>query len=265
MKIVCLIKFIPDVEGILYDSKRHVLVRENIEMVLNPDDRAVLALALKLKKNKPEIRIEIISMAPLTILDKFEDLLRLDIDKGTLISDRLYIGSDTYVTSKIIGTYLKKTQYDVILCGTHTLDGDTAHVPAQLADDLGLNHMSHIIGFKDEELEKGAVDVTVELESSIADFKVKLPAVLGISKESKFKLPFVRYDDLELDVSHKVKIINNDEIGFAEEEVGIIGSLTKVSKTWQPTLTKKEQMVLRDDDESIELIVQFLEKEGYLS
>jgi len=208
--------------------------------------------------------VEIVSMAPLSILDKFKDLLRLGVDYGVLISDPLYIGSDTYVTSQIIGAYLKKVQYDVILSGTHSLDGDTAHVPAQLANILGLNQMSHIIGFGEDELGLETAKVTVELEDSIADFQIKYPAILGVSKESKYKLPFVRYDDLDLNVDHKMEILTNEGLGFSKEEVGAVGSLTKVSKTWQPQLLKRSQVVVSDLNEGIEEVIQFLEKEGYL-
>jgi electron transfer flavoprotein beta subunit len=264
MKILCLIKFVPDIDNFLYDYEQNVLVRENVNMVVNPDDRAALAFALKLKKSRADVEIEIVSMAPLGILEKFKELLRLQVDYGTLISDKMYVGSDTYVTSKIIGAYLKKTKYDVILSGTHSLDGDTAHVPAQLAECLGLAHMSHIIRFNEDGLVKGMGYITVELEDEIADFRVELPAVLGVSRESKYKLPFVRYDDLESSVSHKMRIVTNEELGFSKDEVGITGSLTKVARTLQPQLITKEQVVVSNDDKGIETVYQFLKNEGYL-
>lgn len=126
MKIICLIKFIPDVDNFTYDYEKNVLVRENVKLILNPEDACALAFALRIKEKNHETFVEIVSMAPQSTIPLIEDLLRLNVDKATLISDKLYVGSDTYVTSKIIAKYLRKEEYDFILTGSHSLDGDTA-------------------------------------------------------------------------------------------------------------------------------------------
>jgi electron transfer flavoprotein beta subunit len=50
MKIVCLIKFIPDVEDFKYDHERNVLIREKMNQILNPEDAVAVAFALNVKK-----------------------------------------------------------------------------------------------------------------------------------------------------------------------------------------------------------------------
>lgn len=264
MKIACLLKFIPDVDNFVYDHKRNVLVRENVNLIINPDDACALAYALKVKKSRPDITVEVITMAPLGIRERLKELLRLHVDKAVLISDRQYSGSDTYITSRIIGRYLERTQYDLILCGTHSLDGDTAHVPVQLAELLGLNHMSHIIRFEEDGFADGYGVFESDLEDRIVKFQVKLPAVLGVGKESKYKLPFARYADLNMEVDDKLTVMTNEELGFAKDEVGLEGSLTKVAKTCQPQLSKKGKVIVKNDDEGIETVFQFLTEKGYI-
>ncbi|MDZ7794147.1 MAG: hypothetical protein U5P10_10785 [Spirochaetia bacterium] len=144
MKIICVVKIVPDVDSFAYDYENNTLIREHIRMVLNPDDACALAFALKVKASRPDCSIEVVTMGPQSVRPHVEDLLRLDTDRGTIISDPAYRGSDTYVTSKILARYLSSRQFDVLFTGSHALDGDTSHVPAQIGEELGLEQMSGI-------------------------------------------------------------------------------------------------------------------------
>ena len=164
MKIICLIKFIPDVDNFTYDYEKNVLVRENVKLILNPEDACALAFALRIKQKNVDTFVEIVSMAPQSTIPLIEDLLRLNVDKATLISDKLYGGSDTYVTSKIIAKYLIKEEYDFILTGSHSLDGDTAHIPSQIAEMLQISQLSNIVKVYEESLENDSVIFLVDCE-----------------------------------------------------------------------------------------------------
>lgn len=264
MKIICLVKFIPDVDNFTYDYEKNVLVRENVKLILNPEDGCALAFALKIKEKDPETLVEIVSMAPQSTIPLIEDLLRLNVDKAILISDKLYGGSDTYVTSKIIAKYLRKEQYDFILTGSHSLDGDTAHIPSQIAEILQISQLSNIVKVYDESLVNDSVIVLIDYEKSQSKYEMKLPSVLSIGKESKYKLPFVKYKDLELNVKDRISVITNEELGFHQDEVGIKGSLTKVNRTFARKLQKKEQVIVRNDDVGIEVVYKFLKSKGFV-
>ena len=264
MKIVCLVKFIPDVDNFIYDYEKNVLVRENVKLILNPEDACALALALRIKEKNPDTFVEVVSMAPESIIPLLENLLRLNVDKATLISDKLFVGSDTYVTSKIIAKSLEDAEFDFILTGTHSLDGDTAHIPSQLAELLQVNQLSNIVKVYEESIENHSVIVQVESEKTSSKYEIALPCILSIGKESKYKLPFVKYKDLELYVRDKISVITNEELQFSKDEVGIEGSLTKVNRTYVKKLDKKEKVIVRNDDEGIEVVYQFLKTKGFV-
>lgn len=264
MKIICIAKFVPDVENFIYDYEKNVLIRENVKLILNPDDACALAFALKIKEREPDVFIKIVSMAPLGVVKYLEDLLRRNVDKATIISDKLYSGSDTYATSKIISKYLEGENFDCILSGTHSLDGDTGHIPAQLAELLHINQISNIVKIEENSFSEKSVIVDVDCEKTVSKFQIELPAILSVRKESKYKLPFVKYKDLDLDVSDKISVITNKELGFHEDEVGIEGSLTKVAKTYVKKLDKKEKLVVSNDDKGIEVVYQFLRTKGFV-
>jgi len=265
MKIICLVKFTPDVDAFEYDYENHVLLRENIKQILNPDDACALGFALRLKKKVPEIEIEIVTMAPLNTMNLVEDLLRRNVDRATLLSDPQFGGSDTLATSRIIGTYLQSAEYDVILTGSHTLDGDTAHVPAQLAEYLNLDHMSGIVRIDENSFLNGAPLVDVDTEKYAETYEIPFPAVLSVCRESKYKLPFVRFADLDLDVRDRVQIVGHEVLGLGGEQTGIHGSATKVIRTFTKTYDeKKEKIVVQNDRDGIEVVYQFLKEKGYL-
>lgn len=264
MKIICLVKFIPDVENFKYDYEKNVLVRENVKLIVNSEDACALAFALRIKEKKPETFVEIVSMAPQSTIPLIEDLLRRNVDKATLISDKLYVGSDTYVTSKIIANYLEDEEYDLILTGSHSLDGDTAHIPSQIAELLHLGQLSNIVKVYEESLENDTVIVEVDCEKTFSKYEIALPCILSIGKASKYKLPFVKYKDLELYVRDRISVITNEELEFPEDEVGIEGSLTKVNRTYAKELHKKEKVVVLNDDEGIEVVYKFLKVKGFV-
>lgn len=264
MKIICLVKFLPDVENFQYDYEKNVLIRENVNLILNPDDASALAFALKVKEKEPQTFIEVVSMAPKSVIPHLEDLVRRDVDKATLISDRLYVGSDSYITSKILARYLESEEFDCIFTGTHTLDGDTSHVPSQVSELLDLNQISGIVKINENLFTRNFAVIDVESESVLSTYQIELPAILSLQKESKYKLPYIKYKDLEQDVSGRISVISNEELRFEKNQVGIKGSLTKVSRTYVKKIEKKNKIVVRNDDHGIEVVYSFLKEQGFV-
>ncbi len=264
MKIVCTVKYVPDVDKFQFDFEKNVVIRHNIRMILNPDDGKALGLALALKKSDPMIQVEVLCMGPKSVMPMVKDLIRMGADQVTLLSDAKFVGSDSYITSKILGTYLKTQEPDLILTGNHSLDGDTSHVPSQIADYLGLSHMAGVTEFHEETIKQNRVEFTSENEMKKIRFSMKLPGVLSLSKDAKYKLPYIRYEDLNQDVEDRIQILSMEDLGLSPVEVGIQGSLTKVKRTFVKEYKLRDQEVIGVDDEGIEKIYDFLKLHGYL-
>lgn len=264
MRIICIVKFVPDVDNFKYDYENNVLIRENVRLTLNPDDACAVAFALKVKAQKSETHIEVVTMAPLSVKPHMEDLLRLGVDRGTIISDRLYVGSDTYATSLVLGRYLSSQAYNLILSGTHAIDGDTSHIPAQLGDYLGLNQMSRIVRIDEETLSPTAAVFDVETDDRITTYEMMLPGILSLTRESGYKLPYIKSQHMDMDVTNRLCHISNEDLAFEAEEVGIKGSPTKVAKTYTKEFDQKERTIISTDDEGITLVYEFLKDKGFI-
>ncbi|MEI8095771.1 MAG: hypothetical protein WCG80_16290 [Spirochaetales bacterium] len=264
MRIVCLIKFVPDVEEFKYDHANQALVRENSTQILNPDDACALAFALLIKRGHPETVIEVVTMAPGTVKGQLEDLLRRNLDTATLLSDTSFAGSDTLATAGILARYLQSVRYDVILTGTHSLDGDTSHVPSQVAEACGLAQMSNIVAIDPASFWKGEPEIEVDQDREILRYRIALPAILSLSKDSGYKLPYVAYADLEKDVASQLRVLSNGELGLDRGTVGLTGSRTRVKRTFTKTWPAKTKTLLKCDTQGIEIVFRYLEKNGLL-
>jgi Electron transfer flavoprotein, beta subunit len=264
MKIICLVKFTPDVENFIYDYEKNVLVRENVRMILNPDDACAMAFALKIKENRPETVIEVVTMAPRSVIPQLEDLLRLNVDKATLISDPVFVGSDTYVTSRILGKYLKRTKFDCILTGTQAIDGDTSHVPSQIGEILEICQMSNVSGIDEDSFSEDSAIIEVDEETAFAKYEVSLPAVISLQKDRKYKLPYIKYADIKKEVLDRIEIIGNEALGFDPAEVGLKGSLTQISSTFVKTMEKRSKLVVKNDESGIDAVYSFLKERSFV-
>lgn len=264
MTILCLVKPVPDVDQFRYDRARNVLVRENVRLILNPEDATATAAALEIRRAVPGVRVETLSMAPRAALTHLEDLVRRGIDRATLITDPRCAGSDTSVTSRVLAHHLATQHYDAVFCGTQTLDGGTDQVPAQLAEHLGLRLMTGISSLVELDLRERQAVVDVDTEAALMRFSIALPAVLGFQYDPRRKLPPIRFEDVYRDVSGQVAVLGAGELGMDESELGLRGSLTQVRRLEADALEAKDPLRLRADPEGIDHVLRWLEQEGFL-
>ena len=165
MDYVVLMKQVPDVSKIpenAWDKEKGTLKRGLLTNVINPHDLHALNLALEMRSNYKDSKVVCLSMGPPTA----EKVLRYafsvysdrDIDgvnEGVLLTDRKLGGADTVATSYSLAMAIRKIETDIlksknytIITGMQSVDGDTAQVPAQIAQELGIGQISYVKGFE---------------------------------------------------------------------------------------------------------------------
>jgi electron transfer flavoprotein beta subunit len=264
MKIICVVKIVPDVDSIVCDVENNILTGNAARMMLNPDDACALAFALGVKAGDPDCFVEVVSMGPMSARPRMEDLLRLAVDRGTLISDPVFEGSDTLVTSAVLGRYIATRPFDCLLTGSHSLDGGTAHVPVQLAETLGLDQMLGIIRIDPHRFDSTRAVFEVEDDKTVTTYEMAMPGVLSVTRQSGYKLPYVTLSDMRRDVSDELAIITNQDLCFSETEVGPAGSRTKVVNRYPRTYEKKDRHIVGNDEAGISCVFNFLKQKGFL-
>jgi electron transfer flavoprotein beta subunit len=267
VRIGCLLKFVPDTDKLVYDDEGKLLWREKMELTLNPDEAGALAWALALRKLGVDAAIEALSMAPSKAADAARDLLRIGVDRFFLISDPLFAGSDTLATSRVLARSIMMREaeagrYDLILCGTRSLDGDTSHIPAQIGALLG---RPVVTGTRRLSLtaENRRAEAETEDEDSVFTWELALPAVAGFVPRRGLRLPFVRYADLDKDVDDRLIRLSNAELGLKPEERGLPGSRTHVARSFAKTLPAKKQTVVYGSVEGAARVLELLRENGF--
>lgn len=101
MKIVVCIKQVPDTKGGVKFNPDGTLDRASMMTIMNPDDKAGLEAALRLK-DEYGAEVTVLTMG----LPKAEEVLReaiaMGADKGVLVTDRVLGGADTWATSQTL-------------------------------------------------------------------------------------------------------------------------------------------------------------------
>ncbi|MFR9296321.1 MAG: electron transfer flavoprotein subunit beta, partial [Aedoeadaptatus pacaensis] len=134
MKIIVCAKQVPDTTEVRLDPKTNTLIREGVPSIINPDDKAAIEMALRIKDEHEGTTVTVLSMGPPQAEDALREALAMGADEAILLTDRAFGGADTWATSQTIAAGLKTVgDYDLILAGRQAIDGDTAHVGPQIA------------------------------------------------------------------------------------------------------------------------------------
>lgn len=249
MNILVLMKEVPDMEKVKFDSEKGVVDRSSAEAEINPFDENALQAAIDLKeKDQTHTRVTVMTMGPQRAERSLRDAYARGADQGVLLTDRKFGGSDTCATAKTLAAAIRKMgDFDIILCGEKSVDGDTAQVGAEVAEFLDLPHAYYVEEIRD--LNRDSVQVVVENVGGERQIRtMRLPALIGVTKNiSRPKLATVNRK-LE-SLTMKVETITMQDLdGFLlEEETGFKGSPTKVSKIEIPKEIEKCNRVFRND------------------
>jgi len=143
MKIVVCVKQVPDTSEVEIDPITNTLIRTGIPVIVNPDDKAGIEIALSLREQLEDCTVAVLTMGPPQAETALLEALAMGCDEAYLLSGREFGGSDTLATSTALSAALSKIGYDMVITGRQAIDGDTAQVGPQIAEHLGIPHISY--------------------------------------------------------------------------------------------------------------------------
>ena len=181
MKIMVCIKQVPGTSKVEVDEKTGVLKRDGVDSKMNPYDLYALETALRIKEKKGG-NIKVISMGPPQAKAVIKEAYSMGADEGTLVSDRKFAGADVLATSYTLSQGVKKCgDFDIILCGKQTTDGDTAQVGPEMAEYLGIPHVANVRRILD--VNDDFIKVEMDMPNTIEILEVKYPCLLTVDKD----------------------------------------------------------------------------------
>ncbi len=180
MKIAVCVKFVPVVSRIEFDYENKVIQREGVPSEINPFDLLGINMAVDLKAG-PEDAVLALSMGPPNAAEGLTQCYALGADRGILLSDRALAGSDTLATAQALALALQRESPDLIVCGRNSSDAETGQVGPEVAELMGLPHISNV---RKLELDRSANRIVAEraTDEGYQVIECPLPAVVCVTE-----------------------------------------------------------------------------------
>ncbi len=263
---VC-IKQVPGISEVRIDPKTNTLIREGIPSIMNPHDKHAVELGLALKEQHGA-EVIVLSMGPPQAEEVLREALAMGADKAYLLTDRAFAGADTLATSHtlalgikyILKDYPKDEKY-LVVCGVQAIDGDTAQVGPELAEELGIPQITYVFKF---ELKGDIIKVerAFRPEETVI-IETKLPALVSVLKE----INHPRYPTmLGIVKAYKknTEKLNAEKLNAKKEQIGLTGSMTEVWKIFVPE-RKGEHIILEGKlEDQVKQLVEYLKEDNVI-
>lgn len=240
MNILVCIKQVPGTNKVEVDPVTGVLKRNGVESKMNPYDLYAIETALRIRE-KTGGTITVITMGPPQSAAVLREAFAMGVDHGALISDRKFGGADVLATSYTISQGVKLLgNFDLILCGKQTTDGDTAQVGPEISEYLNIpsvSNVSRIVEVQDDGLVI-AMDMTTDIEV----VKIKFPCLLSVDKDI-FMPRLPSYIKKQATKDREIKVITlNDLEDKDEKHYGLNGSPTQVERIFPPDANTHQEI-----------------------
>lgn len=239
-KIVVFIKQVPDTDDIRW-TEHNTIQREGLDSVINPYDIGAIQLAKNVKFLMPDSEIIAVSMGPKQAETALKEALAMGCDKGILLSDKKFAGSDTLATAYVLSQFVKTKEPDcnLIICGQQAVDGDTAQTPSSMAEKLCVQQLCSVVALKEINKDYSAWVKDTSLNNQ--QIKIFHPCVISTTLNKVDILP---------DIKGYIKAQNSDiivlsaaDINAEDTNIGIAGSPTQVKRAFRPIIERETELI----------------------
>ena len=180
MKIAVCVKYVPVVSRIQFDYENKVIQREGVPSEINPFDLLGINLAVDLKSGSDD-SVLALSMGPPNAAEGLTQCYALGVDRAVLLSDRALAGSDTLATAQALALALQREAPDLIICGRNSSDAETGQVGPEVAELLGMPHISNV---RSLEIDRSGQQITCErvTDQGYQVLRCSLPVVVCVTE-----------------------------------------------------------------------------------
>ncbi len=263
MKIISCIKQVPASSNVDVDPETGVLIRDGNNVKMNPYDLYALEAAYTIKAKAKDAKSHAITMGPPSAAEVLKEALFMGSDDASLLSDRAFAGADVLATAYTLSQMIRYVgDYDVIVCGKQTTDGDTAQVGPEIAEFLGIPHVPYvkdIVAVDDQILVvkstyddyEEVVSITMPCLITIdkGAFVPRLPSYRRKKSLSDYKIPMVTLKDLpDQNVDH----------------YGLNGSPTQVEEIFPPSNDMETVTINETPEKAAEAVFEILKERRYV-
>ena len=231
MNIFVCLKQVPSTNKVQVDEKTGVLKRDGVRSKMNPYDLFALETALRLRE-KYGGHVTVGTMGPPQAQAVIREAYMMGADEGYVFSDRRLGGADVLATSYTLSQAIRSVgDFDLILCGRQTTDGDTAQVGPAIAEHLGIPHAAWVSRV---EAAEGGIEATQQLQDVIETVRLPFPCLITVEQDIYMpRLPSLKRQKEVRD--RPVTMLTLDAfLDKDPEHYGLAGSPTQVERIFPP-------------------------------
>ncbi len=178
MKIVVLVKQVPNPRHVKVDPETRRLVREGVPLELNEFDAYAVTEAIRLRDSHGG-EVVTMTMGPPQAEDALRTTLAMGADRAIHLNDRVFAVADTIGTSRTLAMAVEKEGADLVLCGRKTVDSETWQVPPETAGFLGWEQLTSVDRL---ELADGRLRGRRQTDEGFDTYELDLPALVSVTE-----------------------------------------------------------------------------------
>ncbi|MDG6939747.1 MAG: FAD-binding protein [Nitrososphaerota archaeon] len=179
-KILVMVKMVPDVSALRFDSLERRLVRSGVKSYMNPYDKKAVEEALRIREREGGV-VSAVSMGPPQAEEVLREGLAMGCDGAYLLTDPAFAGSDTLATASALALACRKAGFDIVLAGRSSVDAETSQLVPEVAELLGASLVTAVRRM--ERVGEGRYAVEREDEGGTESFEVAVPFVASVSEK----------------------------------------------------------------------------------
>ena len=253
--------FIACIKAVMLQAPKGKAFRSVESCELNPFDRPALEVALRLREELGG-QVTALSMGPDTCAFALYDALAMGVDRGVLISDPAFAGSDTIATSTVLAAAVKKlSPCDSLLFGVRTADSDTAQVGPQTA---ALMNLPLVSGVHALETQTNGLMVERRSDGFSETYAISFPCALTIHPRAVQPRDSALTGIATAYEASKIETWNMADLDLSPEDVGEPGSPTRVVTLSKVSKERKCEFIEGEPEKQAERLIQHLLESGMI-
>ncbi len=260
MEILVCVKRVPDTSENEIEVNRDGtdIERDDLVYSVNEWDNYAVEEAIQIR-DKVGGSITVVSVGEAEDEEVVRREMAMGADKGMLLSDDVFNGSDGKGIAAVLKAAVEKGNYDLILTGAQADDG-AGQVGGMLAAMLDWPYASLVNLL--EVIDDKKIKVGREIAGGNQEMnEIDLPCVLSI--QTGINEPrYVGIRGIRKVASLEIPVHTADDLGIAEDTVGESGARIKRLDYFVPDLGEGAEILEGSTDEIIDKLVELLKAKG---